>query len=84
MRQQTLAGDVARVGAVRGWHPGWIRAVAITVMAARAGSVLRLGAGRLLWRGQSSRSDSLRAQAASAGVMVMTQPGLSFCSWRIR
>ncbi len=26
----------------------------------------------------------LGRQAASAGVTVMTQPGLSFCSWRIR
>jgi hypothetical protein len=34
--------------------------------------------------GEAWRSGGLRGQAASAGVMVMTQPGLSFRSCRTR
>ena len=52
------------------------------VMSCPAGSVLRTGLGGS-WGGVW-RSGGLRGQAASVGVMVMTQPGLSFWSCRIR
>jgi hypothetical protein len=41
-----------------------------------------LSAGGRAWAGGLGLG--LGRQAASAGVMVMTQPGLSFWSWRIR
>ncbi len=56
--------------------------VAGMVMSCPAGSVLRTGLGGS-WDGVW-RSGGLRGQAASVGVMVMTQPGLSFRSCRIR
>ena len=80
-RQSTLAGDVAGLRGAR-LSPGWFPAVAGMVISCPAGSVLRTGLGGS-WGG-GWRSGGLRGQAASAGVMVMTQPGLSFCSCRIR
>jgi hypothetical protein len=79
----TLAGDVAGLRGARlvsGVVPGSGRHGYELSGGQRAAD----GAGRLLWRGRVWRSGGLRGQAASAGVMVMTEPGLSFCSCRIR
>ena len=67
---------------VPGWCPGWFPAAAGMVMWLSGGQRAADGAGRLLGRGLAF--GGLRGQAASAGVMVMTQPGLSFWSCRIR
>ena len=80
-RQLTLAGEVAGLR-VPGWCPGWFPAAAGMVMSCLAGSVLRTGLGGS-WGGVW-RSGGPRGQAVSAGVMVMTLPGLSFWSCRIR
>jgi hypothetical protein len=77
-RQLTLAGDVAGLRGARlvsGVVPG----------GGRNGYELsgRQRAADGSWGGVW-RSSGLRGQATSAGVMVVTQPGLSFCSCRIR
>ena len=81
-RQWTLAGDVARACAVPGWCPAWFPVVARHGYELSGGQRAAEGAGRLL--GRVWRPGGPRGQAASAGVMVMTQPGLSFWSCRIR
>ena len=75
----TLAGDVAGLRGARlvsGVVPGGGR------HGCELSGVLRTGLGGS-W-GRVWRSGGLRGQAVSAGVMVMTQPGLSFRSCRIR
>jgi hypothetical protein len=82
VRQLTLAGDVAGLRGARlvsGVVPG------VVPGGGRNGYELsgRQRAADGSWGGVW-RSSGLRGQATSAGVMVMTQPGLSFCSCRIR
>jgi hypothetical protein len=83
-RQLTLAGDVAGLRGARLVSGVVLPVVAGMVMSCPAGSVLRTGLGGSCGGGGVWRSGGLRGQAASAGVMVMTEPGLSFCSCRIR
>jgi hypothetical protein len=77
----TLAGDVAGLRGARlvsGVVPGGGRHGYELSGGRRAGTGLG-GSWGGVWR-----SGGLRGQAASAGVMVMTQPGLSLRSCRIR
>ena len=76
----TLAGDVAGLRGARlvsGVIPGGGHGYELS-------GGQRAGTGRGGSWGGVWRPGGLRGQAASAGVMVMTQPGLSFRSCRIR
>ena len=80
-RQLTLAGDVA------GLRGAWLVS---GVVPGDGRHGYELSGGQRVTDGLGGswggvwRSGGLRGQAASVGVMVMTQPGLSFWSWRIR